>query len=115
MNFNPVAQIIQLKDSLSLTADQIAKLQPLADSVGARNTALSEEMQKLLREAGANPDMGALVGKLQPKLNEVRESTDAILKEVQQVLSAEQWAKLPPRIRNGAAAGPGARRGRGGN
>lgn len=114
MNFNPVAQIIQLKDSLSLTAEQITRLQPLADSVGARNTALSEEMQKLLKEAGANPDMGALVGKLQPKLNEVRESTDAILKEVQQVLSKEQWDRLPPRLRSSGPAGPAGRRGRGG-
>ncbi len=108
MNFNPVAQIIQLKDSLSLTEAQIATLQPLSDSITARNTALGAEIQKAMRDAGANPDMGAVMRTMQPKLAQMRQENEAWLKQVEATLTAEQWAKVPDRIKN---AGRGTRQG----
>jgi len=108
MNFNPIAQVIQLKDSLGLSEAQVAQLQPLADSVTARNTALGAEIQKAMREAGANPDMGAVMRTMQPKLEQMRRENDAWMKRVESVLTAEQWAKVPDRVKN---AGRGQRQG----
>ena len=104
MNFNAVNTILQLKDSLALTEQQLATLQPLSDSVAARNTALGAEFQKLLREAGANPDMGALMGRLQPRIQALQRQNDDLLKQVQAILTADQWAKVPPRVKNGGQA-----------
>jgi hypothetical protein len=105
MNFNPVAQVIQLKDSLGLSEAQVAQLQPLADSVQARNTALGAEVQKAMRDAGANPDMGAVMRTMQPRLEQMRRDNEATLQKIQAVLSAEQWAKVPDRVKN-AGRGP---------
>ncbi|MCC6319046.1 MAG: carboxypeptidase regulatory-like domain-containing protein [Gemmatimonadaceae bacterium] len=101
MNFNPASQIIQLKDSLGLSAEQVAKLQPIADSVTRRNTVLSEEFQKMQRDAGANPDMGALMGRMQPRFQAMQRENEATMKAIEAILTPEQWAKVPPPVRNG--------------
>ena len=109
LTVNSVASIIALKDSITLTDDQLAKLQPLSDSVAAKNKALGEEFQKLLKDAGANPDMGALFSKLRPKLEAQQRERATLLKEVQAILTPEQWEKVPARIRN-PQQGPGGQR-----
>jgi hypothetical protein len=101
MNFNAASTVIQLKDSLGLTAEQVAKLQPIADSIAKRNTALTAEFQKTIRDAGANPDMGAVMGRMQPRLQALQKENEATAKEIEAVLTPEQWAKVPPRVKNG--------------
>jgi hypothetical protein len=112
-NFNAVAGLIQLKDSLGLSSDQLARLQPLSDSVAKRNAALGEEARKMMQDAGANPDMGALMARLQPRLQQQQRDNEALLKALEAILTPEQWAKVPPRIKNAGrlpAGGPGQRR-----
>jgi len=106
-NANPVAQIIALKDSISLTSEQVAKLQPLSDSVAARNKVLGDEVQKIMKDGGANPDMAALFSKIRPKLEASQRERETVLKEVQGILTTEQWEKVPQRIRNPQRGGPG--------
>lgn len=110
MNANPVQSIIALKDSIALTAEQLAKLQPLSDTLAARNKALGEEFQKLMKDAGANPDMGALFGRIRPKMEAAQRERAATLRHVQEILTPEQWAKVPERVRNPQAGPGGARR-----
>lgn len=106
MNFNPVAQVLQLRDSLALSDAQVSQLRPLADSVTARNTALGADVQKAMRDAGANPDMGAVMRTMQPRLEQMRNDNEAALQRIQSVLTAEQWAKVPERVKT-AGRGPG--------
>ena len=61
-----------------------------------------------MRDAGANPDMGAVMRTMQPKLAQMRQENEAWLKQVEATLTAEQWAKVPDRIKN---AGRGTRQG----
>jgi len=110
--FNPILQIIQLKDSLSLTTEQVTRLTTVSDTLNARNRELAAIVQKDVEGAGANPDMAALNARLRPALEKVQANQQAALKEAQAILAQEQWQKLPPRIRNGRAGGPGARGGR---
>lgn len=107
LNANPVASIIELKDSLAITAEQVEKLQPLADTVAARNKVLADEFQKLLKDAGANPDMGALFARIRPRMEAQQRERAATLRTVQSVLTPEQWDKVPPRIRNPQGGRPG--------
>jgi hypothetical protein len=110
-NFNPVLQIINLRDSLQLSEEQVAKLQVVSDTLNAQNTELAETVRKDVEGAGANPDMAALNARLRPALEKVQGNQQAALRQARTILSAEQWTKLPPRIRNGRGGGPG----RGGN
>jgi len=100
MNQNPVQSIIALKDSIALTEEQVARLQPMSDSVASKNKALGEEFQKLMRDAGANPDMGALFGRIRPRMEAQQRERAAVMQQVQAILTPDQWAKVPERIRN---------------
>jgi hypothetical protein len=106
-NFNPVLQIINLRDSLQLSEDQVTKLQLVSDTLNAQNTELAEAVRKDVEGAGANPDMAALNSRLRPALEKVQANQQAALRQAQTILSAEQWTKLPPRIRNGRCGGRG--------
>ena len=106
-NFNPVLQIMNLRDSLKLTEEQVARLQMVSDTLNAQNMELAEVVRKDLESAGANPDMAALNARLRPQLEKVQANQQAALRQAQAILSADQWAKLPPRIRNGRFGGPG--------
>ena len=112
LNLNPVATIMALKDSIALTPEQMDKLKPLSDAVAAKNALLVAEFQKLTKDAGANPDMGALFGKLRPRLEAQGKERAEMLKAVQAILTAEQWEKVPERVRNPPQGfgGPGGQR-----
>ena len=106
-NFNPVMQILNLRDTLKLTAEQVTKLQVVADSLNAKNMESAQAVMKDVESAGANPDMAALNARLRPVLEKVQANQQAALRDARTILTAEQWQRLPPRIRNGRAGGPG--------
>ncbi len=108
-NVNPVNSIIQMKDTLKLSDDQVAKLQVIADSLNAKNTVLGQDVQKQVANAGANPDMAALMPKLRPQLDKLQKNQQDALKQAQAILTTDQWAKVPNRVKNGRGfgAGPG--------
>jgi hypothetical protein len=87
----------------------VVKLRVVSDTLNAQNTALAETVRKDVESAGANPDMAALNARLRPALEKVQANQQAALRQAQAILSADQWAKLPPRIRNGRGGGPGGR------
>jgi hypothetical protein len=106
-NANPVQAIIQLKDTLSLNDEQVAKLRPVSDSLAARNATLGAEVRKLIQDAGANPDMGALFGRIRPVLERIQRSNSDAMREVEKVLTSEQWARVPERLKRGQMPGLG--------
>ena len=106
-NFNPVMQILNLRDTLKLSTDQVAKLQVVSDSLNTKNLEMAQVVMKDVESAGANPDMAALNARLRPVLEKVQANQQSALRQAQAILNAEQWRQLPPRIRNGRAGGPG--------
>jgi hypothetical protein len=100
-------QILNLRDSLKLSAEQVTKLQVVSDTLNAKNVEAAQVVMKDVESAGANPDMAALNARLRPVLEKVQANQQTALREARAILSAEQWQKLPPRIRNGRAGGPG--------
>jgi hypothetical protein len=106
-NFNPILQIINLRDSLKLSEEQLARLRVVSDTLNKQNTELAETVRKDVEGAGANPDMAALNARLRPALEKVQANQQAALRQARAILSADQWAKLPPRFRSGRGGGPG--------
>ncbi|HEX5071603.1 MAG TPA: carboxypeptidase regulatory-like domain-containing protein [Gemmatimonadaceae bacterium] len=97
---NPITQILARKDSIALTDSQVVRLTVIRDSLDARNKLVSDAVKSVVDKAGANPDPGALFGALRPKLEEGRANAQKAVGEAKGILTAEQWAKLPERIRN---------------
>jgi hypothetical protein len=114
---NPADSVLAMKDSLGLTADQQAKLRVLADSVTAEHKALAAAIQTEVTKAGPNPDQIRMFAALRPLLQSAQAGVRKAIADVQAVLTPEQWARVPERIRTprgrgaGGPGGPGGGRG----
>ena len=97
---NPITQILERRDSLLLADAQVARLTVLQDSLDAKNGKISEAVKAAVENAGANPDPGALMGALRPKLEDGRKNTRQAVADAKGILTPEQWAKVPERIKN---------------
>jgi hypothetical protein len=104
---NPITQILARKDSMALTDSQVVRLTTIRDSLDAKNKLVSDEVRSVIEKAGANPDPGALFGALRPKLEEGRANAQKAVAEAKTILTPEQWAGLPDRIKNAGQQGFG--------
>ncbi len=112
---NPADSVLALRDSLALTGDQQARLKLLADSVTAAHAAFAKVIQDEVTKAGPSPDPARLFVGLRPRLQEAQAGIRKAIADVQAVLTAEQWARVPERIKVPTRGrGPGGPGGEGG-
>jgi hypothetical protein len=78
----------------------VAKLTVLSDSLVQKNDKIGAEVRAIVQKAGNNPDQAALFAQIRPKLTVGRQNLEQALRDAQTVLTPEQWAKVPERIRN---------------
>jgi hypothetical protein len=108
---NPAAQILELGDSLALTDSQVVKLTALRDSAAASYATIADSMRAAATKVGPNAEPARLFAAMRPQLTKGRAMSRDVLQQAQKILTPEQWAKVPERIKS-----PGAgRRGRGGD
>ncbi|MEP7065100.1 MAG: carboxypeptidase regulatory-like domain-containing protein [Gemmatimonadota bacterium] len=108
---NPAAQILEIRDSLALTDSQVVALTLLRDSTAAKYAVIADSIRVGLTKVGANADPARMFAVMRPQLTKGRALSRDVLQRAQAILTPEQWAKVPERIR---APGAG-RRGFGGN
>jgi Carboxypeptidase regulatory-like domain len=106
---NPAAQLLELKDSLALTDSQVVKLTALRDSTAAIYAVVADSIRVTVTKAGPNADPARLFATMRPQLTKGRAVSKQVLDQAQAILTPEQWAKVPERIKTPG----GARRGRG--
>ena len=110
---NIIEVIIAQKADLTLTAEQITSLEPIAKKLDEQNKPVLEEVQKL-RGSGTSPrEMSEQQREqMRPLMEKLRENREAALKEAQPVLTDAQRDKLRQlmeerRPRRGGRAGRG--------
>ena len=106
---NPAADIVAIRIALNLSDEQVTRLEATSDSLKRLTKAVADRAQKELAKAGPNPDQGAMFASMRPVFEAVRANSAWALKEVQGILTAEQWAQVPDRIKapRGQRRGPG--------
>ncbi|HEX9105704.1 MAG TPA: TonB-dependent receptor, partial [Longimicrobiales bacterium] len=102
---NPIPVVLLLKDTLGLTAEQVAKIQVISDKLQARLTKERESLGKRFDNTAA-ADQARLFADIQPTIQSARQQVADALQDVKKVLTAQQWTKLPSEVTN-----PFARRG----
>jgi len=105
---NPVAAILEMRDTLALTDTQVASLNVVSDSLRVTTDSIVAKVQKQVEALGAGADLRAIFPAIQPSLQQGREAYLKAVDAAKQVLTPEQWQKLPESIRN-----PSLQRGRG--
>ena len=107
---NPVKAILALRDTLSLSSDQVVKLQALSDSLDAKNATIADSLRAVVEKAGSSANPRELLAQLAPRLNEVRANNGAALAAAHGLLTDDQWKKIPAAVRNpGRGMGQGRR------
>lgn len=107
---NPARDIIAIRIALRLADSQVASLTGIADSMAARVRAVGDSARGEVERAGPNADPARLMLSLQPLLRELREAQRSALESAEGVLTPEQWAQVPERIKNAGGLGRAARR-----
>lgn len=96
---NPIPVLLELKDTLRLSSEQIARVQAISDSLQDKLGKQREELSRRLENASPEEQRAAF-GEMQSQIEATRRSVIDALAEVQKVLTAEQWQRVPERIRN---------------
>jgi hypothetical protein len=95
---NPAELVLEHVDSIGLSHEQIDRLAALRDSLATVNDSLAADLQQQIEGAsGQNPQ--ALLGLIRPKMQEAQENVRRSLEAVKDVLTEEQWKRLPEGIR----------------
>jgi len=99
---NPILAILGYRDSLRLSADQVARLQVISDSLDAEIRVVSDSLNAESRRAGGRADPTALYDRLRLKLAEGRRLIRHALEAAQRSLTPHQWAGLPDAVKTPA-------------
>jgi hypothetical protein len=100
--------MVLLRDTLRLTDEQVTRLQAIADTLEARNAPIREQIIAAFPQGGGG-NMGEAFQRVQPQIQEGRRNIQQALTEAEQVMTREQWRRVPAALRNalGAFGGPG--------
>jgi hypothetical protein len=111
---NPIPVLLSLKDTLKLTPEQVSQIETISNT-------LQETLNRRREELGRRFDnvQGAqqaqTFAQLQPEIERTRTEVTNALRQVERVLTREQWQQVPERIRSPFQNQPGImRRGGGG-
>ena len=106
---NVPLQIIEARDSIGLTDAEIVKLKVLADSIQVQVDTLTAQARAVVEKEGGNPDPAVLFGvRLRPFFERGTRLRLAGLNGAKVILTAEQWERVPTRIKTPQGfGGPG--------
>ncbi|MGI9089581.1 MAG: Spy/CpxP family protein refolding chaperone, partial [Gemmatimonadaceae bacterium] len=111
---NPITQIVQMRDTLKLTDDQVAKLTVISDTLAARAQAVAMAIRAEVQKKGAG-DPQAIMAIIRPRIVEGRQALTAALTGAKSILTPEQWTQVPDSIKTPRGLGGfGGRQGEGG-
>ena len=97
---NPIAIILEMKDTLHLSAVQIVRLGSLSDSLQTKNSQIYKNIRTLLAKSQEQGDATLMAGSVAMMLEEASRNTTTALVSAGKVLRPEQWAILPADIRD---------------
>ncbi len=99
MLVNPIPVLLGMKDTLQLTAEQITQIEaisaPITDLMLKARTDIGKKFDNV---QGAQ--MGQVFQEVQPQIEAARKKTTDALKQVEKVLTSEQWKKVPAQVKD---------------
>ncbi len=97
---NPVAEILELKDTLHLSAVQILGLSDVSDTLQSKNGRLYKNIRTLLAKSQEAGDRTQMAGTVAMMLEEASGNTAQAVAAAEKLLRPEQWLLLPAVIKN---------------
>ncbi|HEX8213545.1 MAG TPA: TonB-dependent receptor [Longimicrobium sp.] len=97
---DPVSPLLLLRDTLNLTPEQVTGIEAIRDSLRARNQPVREAVRAAIPTTATAQNAGELFGRVGPLLEPGRQNVQRALREVQSLLTPEQWRRVPAALRN---------------
>lgn len=97
---NPIAMILEMKDTLHLTAVQIIRLGELSDTLQTKNALIYRNVHTLITKSAEAGDVSQMAGSVAMMLEEASRNTSQAVASAVKLLRPEQWAILPADIRD---------------
>jgi hypothetical protein len=98
---NPPRAVLELRDSLGLTREQVLALEALGDTLARRMEVLGDSLFAVLESRGGRDrNLGELLAVVRPQFEAGREEVRRSLERIREILTLEQWNRLPDRVRN---------------
>lgn len=104
---NPFQQTLALRDTLALDSTQVRRLDALREAFDGRINTLAADVQARVQRIGNNADPQAIFQQLQGPLGDAQRIRTESVAALREVLSAQQWTRLPERIKNPPQGFPG--------
>jgi len=99
---NPAGIALAMRDSLKLDSGQVVLLQPLRDSLAARNQVRVDSLRHAFQRIGDQPSPNQLIGlmpQLRPLFQAARDDVAKTIIDVHAILHEDQWAMMPASVR----------------
>ncbi len=96
---NPLPVLLELKDTLGMSAEQIARIDSISQTLQTKLNARREELGQRFDNVTPQQQSQAFL-ELQPVIEATRQEVTAALSEVQKILTPQQWERVPDQIRN---------------
>ncbi|HEX6066184.1 MAG TPA: Spy/CpxP family protein refolding chaperone, partial [Longimicrobiales bacterium] len=90
--------LLDLKDTLNLSTEQVAQIQVISNRLQQRLNQRREDLGGRLNAAAT--DQGRIFAELQPAIDATRKEVADALAEVRKLLTDEQWQRVPEPVRN---------------
>jgi hypothetical protein len=97
---NPPAQVLALRDSLSLTHEQVTALEAARDSLAGELSVVADSMRGAAAALDPSGDRSAVVARVRAQFALARDAVTRALDAVRSVLTPQQWSRVPESIRN---------------
>ena len=110
MAANPFQQVLALRDTLALDSAQVQRLTAEQEAYEGRVNTLATAVQERAARIGNNADPQAVLQLMRQPLEDIQKLRGESLKTLESLLSPEQWARVPARIKATQPGMPGAPR-----
>jgi len=97
---NPIAIILEMKDTLHLSAVQIVALGDLSDTLRVNNARIYQNIRALITKSAEAGDVTQMAGSVAMMLEQASHNTAQAVAAAVKLLRPEQWAILPADIRD---------------
>jgi hypothetical protein len=97
---NTPAQVLALRDSVVLTAIQITALEAARDSLASQLRVIGDSIRSAAATINQSSDRQAIGAQIRAQFGLARDAVTRSLSAVHDLLTADQWNRLPETIRN---------------
>jgi hypothetical protein len=97
---NPIPVLLQLKDTLKLSPQQVSQVEAVSAALDEKLTTRRADLGRRFDSVQGQQQQGQLFQQIQPDIEAARKEVADALKAVEKILNPEQWKQVPERIRN---------------